>query len=121
MVAFLWCIGRSWIPVRFPILWGLDRRWLHWDGNTNSVMERNVGQAMGLGAVADAKQFHSTLRPADLHRLEELARGLKPPAWPGAFGRVDKGEYRQGKDLYDANCASCHERQEPGKLGWAPD
>ena len=38
-------------PVSYPPLWGFaDRTWLHWDGNTNSALERNIGQALGLGA-----------------------------------------------------------------------
>lgn len=104
-------------PVRYPFLWGLDKRWLHWDGNTMSVMERNVGQALGLGGVADPKTFSSTLLPANLHELELVAKKLKPPAWPAAFGAVNRNsdEYKLGAKVYAANCAACHDRQEEVK------
>ncbi|HUR56055.1 MAG TPA: di-heme-cytochrome C peroxidase, partial [Gemmataceae bacterium] len=101
-------------PVRYPFLWGLDKRWLHWDGNTMSVMERNVGQALGLGGVTDAKTLSSTLLPGNLHELEQVAKKLKPPAWPAAFGAVNRNsdEYKIGAKLYAANCAACHEKQD---------
>jgi mono/diheme cytochrome c family protein len=105
-------------PVRFPALWVLGptldpKLWLHWDGNTNSVMERNIGQALGLGAVAnpDPRNPWSTIRPRNLHKLELYARKLKAPRWPEAFGAVDRNskEYRDGKALYASICARCHD------------
>ena len=41
-------------PVRYPAIWALDNRhWVHWDGNTNSIAERNAGQAAApYGAIA---------------------------------------------------------------------
>ena len=105
-------------PVRYPILWGLDKRWLHWDGNTMSIMERNMGQALGLGAVADPVSRSSTLLPGSLHELERVARKLQPPAWPDALGKIDRDadEFKAGAKLYAANCAACHERQEAVKV-----
>ena len=39
-------------PVSYPAPWMVNQTyWLHWDGNTNSVIERNIGQALGRGAV----------------------------------------------------------------------
>jgi hypothetical protein len=101
-------------PVRYPFLWGLSDRWLHWDGNTRSVMERNVGQALGLGGVADPRTLSSTLIPGNLHELERVVRKLKPPAWPAALGKIDRAsdDYKRGADLYAAHCAKCHDRQE---------
>jgi mono/diheme cytochrome c family protein len=103
-------------PVRFPALWVLGPKpdpkfWLHWDGNTNSMMERNIGQSLGLGAVADPTNFWSTVRPKDLHTLEGYARKLKPPQWPKAFGAVDSvsKDYENGKKLYQTYCAGCHD------------
>src|SRR5262249_49498107 len=38
-------------PVSYPALWMINQTfWMHWDGNTNSVIERNIGQALGQGA-----------------------------------------------------------------------
>ena len=50
-------------PVSFPFIWdvpdtiqersGSEPVWIHYDANTNSVLERNIGQALGMGAVFD--------------------------------------------------------------------
>ena len=50
--------------------------WLQWGANTNSVMERNIGQALGVGALFDAKTFSSTVRIDNLHQLETLAYNI---------------------------------------------
>lgn len=96
-------------PVSYPHLWGLNfAQWLHWDGNTNSVMERNLGQALGLGAIFEDGGYHSTLRPRDIGRLEDLARKIKSPVWPACFGGIDKEKARKGERIYQQNCAGCH-------------
>ena len=60
-------------PVSFPHLWGVNQvEWFHWDGNTNSFMERNIGQAMGLGAIAVLETGASTISPLNIHTLESL-------------------------------------------------
>src|SRR5262245_7018854 len=99
-------------PVRYPAIWSLDNRhWVHWDGNTNSLAERNVGQALGLGALVDPRTMRSTLLPVNLYLLEDYVRTLRPPAWPTAWGAIDptSAEYALGKRRYAEQCASCHE------------
>ena len=108
-------------PVSFPHLWGIRQlEWFHWDGNTNSFMERNIGQAMGLGAIADIETGASTILPLQIHTLETLFSQLAPPHWPeDQFGAVDSGSepYRRGAALYLQHCATCHDRQEGGQKG----
>jgi hypothetical protein len=102
-------------PVRYPAIWALgNRHWVHWDGNTNSIAERNAGQALGLGALVDLRTMRSTLLPVNLYRLEDYVRKLPAPSWPTAFGAVDptSAEFGKGKKLYAEHCASCHEGQE---------
>jgi len=99
-------------PVRFPSIWELSgRKWLHWDANTNSVLERNIGQALGLGALA-TPDGHSTVLPRNLHRLEEVVRKLKAPAWPAAFPAIDKEKAKSGQKVYEKYCARCHDKGE---------
>jgi hypothetical protein len=96
-------------PVSYPHLWRFaDVAWLHWDANTNSVMERNLGQALGVGAVYDRQSNRSTLNPVHIHRLETLARLLPEPRWPSAFPPIDSGRARQGSGLFRQRCAGCH-------------
>jgi len=95
--------------VSFPHLWGFGQvPWLHYDNNTNTVMERNLGQALGVGAVWDRTTFQSTLNPGNIHRLETVARRIPVPAWPAAFPRIDPARAAQGAALYGAQCAACH-------------
>ena len=106
-------------PVSFPHLWGVGQlKWFHWDGNTNSFMERNIGQAMGLGAIADLETGASTISASNIHTLETLFSQLTPPKWPeDQFGAVDTASerYRRGATLYVQHCATCHDRQEGGQ------
>lgn len=97
-------------PISYPHLWGLAQvPYLHWDANTTSVLERNAGQAIGLGAVFDADTFESTLLVDNLNELERLALKITPPAWPvKAFGAIDTARAARGKDLFAKHCLECH-------------
>jgi mono/diheme cytochrome c family protein len=97
-------------PVSYPWLWGFARNvWLHYDANTNSVMERNMGQALGVGAVFDRYTAQSTLQPLEIHQLERLARGIEAPRWPvEMFGPLDPAKQRRGEAIFNRECARCH-------------
>ena len=95
--------------VSFPHLWGFAQtRWLHYDANTTSVMERNLGQALGVGGVWDRKTFQSTLNPRNIHQLEMIARRIPVPRWPAAFPAIDAAKAAQGEAIFGAQCAGCH-------------
>ena len=106
-------------PVSFPFIWSVpdnigrkaaDFKWIHYDGNTNSILERNIGQALGMGAVFDPKTYESTLRIANLHRLEVLTHKLQPPAWPeGVLGAIDQAKAQKGEQIFEEKCAACHQ------------
>src|SRR4029453_11935768 len=70
-------------PVSFPHIWGIETTaWLQGGANMNSVMERNIGQSLGGGAVYDLKSFATTSRLDNLNPLEHLMYKLTPPSWP---------------------------------------
>ena len=97
-------------PISYPHLWNLNEmKWLHWDENSTSLLERNVGQALGLGAVFDPKTFESTVVVAHLEELETLARKIQSPAWPVAeFGKIDEAKKTKGREVFVARCQNCH-------------
>ena len=99
-------------PVSFPHMWGIETTaWLQWGANMNSVMERNIGQSLGVGAVFDAETYATTSRLDNLNKLEHLVYKLTPPEWPTqVFGAIDDAKAARGHDLYDRHCASCHEK-----------
>ncbi len=97
-------------PVSIPHIWGLEYTgWLQWGANTNSVMERNIGQALGVGALFDPKTFESTVRLENLHQLEGLAYKITPPKWPDTFPPIDSARADRGRALFYQHCAGCHE------------
>lgn len=106
-------------PVSFPFIWSVpdnigrqaaDFKWIHYDGNTNSILERNIGQALGMGAVFDPKTYESTLRIGNLHRLELLTHKLAPPQWPGdVLGAIDPDKAQRGEQIFNEKCAGCHQ------------
>jgi hypothetical protein len=108
-------------PVSFPFVWSVpdnigrkpeDFGWIHYDGDTNSILERNIGQALGMGAVFDPETYESTLRIGNLHRLEVLTHKLQPPKWPaGVLGAIDEVKAQKGEQIFNEKCAGCHQNR----------
>jgi cytochrome c2 len=108
-------------PVSFPFIWnvpdttqqrspGEEPRWIHYDGNTNSILERNIGQALGMGAVFDPITYESTLRIGNLHRLEVLTHKLQAPVWPAdILGAIDQAKAEKGAAIFQDKCQNCHQ------------
>ncbi|MXP65339.1 cytochrome c [Roseomonas sp. M0104] len=90
--------------VDFPSLWLQAPRQgmhLHWDGNNDSVEERNRSAGFGTGAVPAL---------ADDASLAAIAAWLRtprnvPPPWPFP---VDPARAARGAALYAGLCAGCH-------------
>ena len=109
-------------PVSFPFIWdvpdttqqrsGKEAVWIHYDGNTNSILERNIGQALGMGAVFDPETYESTLRIANLHRLEVLTHKLSAPKWPAdILGTIDEAKAKVGEKIFSDKCRNCHDNR----------
>jgi len=91
-----------------PSLWNQRTReglWLHWDGNNNSVDERNKSAAIGAGATPDSIDL------AALDRIATWILDLRPPAYPAS--RINAGLASTGRPLYQQHCASCHDVGQP--------
>jgi len=96
--------------VSYPHLWGIEKtKWLHWNGNTNSVLARNIGQALGVGGVVNLTTFDTSVLIDNLPVLEQLAYRLRPPRWPAFLPRPFPPSVERGAALYHAHCASCHD------------
>ena len=98
-------------PVSIPDLFRLETyEWIHCDGNTTSVMQRNIAQAIALGADYDKKTYVSRVLPRNLHRLEEVAKKVVEPKWPEEWlGPIDQAKAARGAKLYEQHCLSCHQ------------
>jgi mono/diheme cytochrome c family protein len=98
-----------------PSLWNQRMReglWLHWDGNNNSLEERNKSAAIGAGATPDSLDL------AALDRVANWILDLKPPAFPPE--RIDAARAAAGRPIYQQNCASCHDIGQP-RVGQVTD
>jgi mono/diheme cytochrome c family protein len=95
--------------VSYPALWDLYRtKSFHYDSNTNSFLERNIGQALGVGAVYSKADYSSTIRLINLHELDRLASKLRAPKWPKAFGDLNQQRIGRGKVIFENRCQKCH-------------
>jgi hypothetical protein len=87
----------------FMTIWNQKLRddlWVHWDGNNNSVAERNLSAAIGAGATPASLDFPR------IERIRSWIWSLKPPVYPY---EIDHGLARTGGALYERQCARCHE------------
>jgi hypothetical protein len=98
-------------PVSFPYMWGLKTTaWLQWGANINSVMERNIGQTLGVGARFDSN-FVTTSRLDNLNLIEKRVYKLTAPEWrEDMLGTVDRASADRGKPIYEKLCSNCHEK-----------
>lgn len=86
----------------YPAIWRQRPREgmnLHWDGNNDSVSERNLSAALGAGVTP------VTVDRAAIARIEDWMWDLPAPRFPG---QIDEAKAGQGEQLYGRYCASCH-------------
>jgi len=89
----------------FPSIWNQQPRehmHLHWDGNNDSVDERNLSAALGAG-VTPVTVDHNRLK-----LIRDWIWTLPPPRYPSYPGEINPTEAARGRVLYEAHCASCH-------------
>lgn len=104
--------------VSYPWIWGIESRsMVHYNANTNSVVLRNMGQSLGLGAVI-RKDGTPTSNVYNLNRLELLVHKIKFPQWQEIFKKVSifdsnfkvkDDKIVKGRQIYMNSCAQCHE------------
>ncbi len=108
-------------PTSIPhLFYSRDIDWFHADGNTTSLLERNVAQGIALGASVDETTNVSSLVAKNLNQLQAITEKLTKPAWPAeVFGAIDSEKAARGKALFenrqveeaDGNrytCRDCH-------------
>jgi mono/diheme cytochrome c family protein len=97
----------------FMSIWDQQSReglWLHWDGNNDSLDERNLSASIGAGAtpLTLSKDFNM----AGVERIKQWTLTLPAPRYPFA---IDYAKAEAGRPVYEARCAACHE---PGRKGF---
>jgi mono/diheme cytochrome c family protein len=106
--AVLFGAPQAYAPVKYGLVWNAgERRWVHWDGNTQSPIGRNLLAALGLGAPLLGKRGQLDL--AVVRRHTDLSQTIRAPRYPFA---LEETAARRGASLYAARCASCHDGPE---------
>lgn len=97
-------------PVSIPQLFDYAHfKWVHWDGNTTAVAERDYAQAIALGADFDPTTGDSAVLPSSVIQLELTAHQFTAPQWPeDILGAIDQQKTARGGELFDRHCAVCH-------------
>jgi hypothetical protein len=72
---------------------------LHWDGNNDSLDERNVSAAIGAGATPDSVEFET------IKHVATWLKTLRPPPSPN---HPDPAAVARGRDVFMRQCRGCH-------------
>ena len=86
----------------FPSLWNQAPRegmHLHWDGDNDSVDERNLSASLGAGVTP------VTVDHASLKRVRDWIWKMPPPKYPYP---VDAAVSARGATIYAQHCLDCH-------------
>ncbi len=110
-------------PVKYGLVWNVaNRHWVHWDGNTQSPLARNLLASLGLGAPLQG--HHGDLDFVLVKRQTDLSELIQPPRYPFA---IDTELAKRGAGHFEAKCASCHSGPEndtrlhsPAEIGTQP-
>jgi len=108
-------------PVSYPYVWNIWKfDWVQYNGSVSQPLARNVGEALGVGAVVPMKsamglplppgeRFRTSVDIPGLLRIEHVLHRLRPPQWPTEiFGPVDKDKVARGETLFKQRCQECH-------------
>ncbi|SHG86361.1 hypothetical protein SAMN02745157_4962 [Kaistia soli DSM 19436] len=99
----------------YPAIWNQRPREgmnLHWDGNNDSVAERDLSAALGAGVTPRSVDRHS------IGRIEAWMRDLPPPPFPMPKA-IDPVKVAEGRVLFSHYCSDCH--GQAGQAGYDYD
>jgi len=88
----------------FPAIWRQRPREgmnLHWDGNNDSVAERNLSAALGAGVTP------ATVDRQSIARIEAWMWDLPAPVFPQA-DKINTAKALEGKEIFRTSCSACH-------------
>lgn len=114
--------NRATAPVNFPYLWNIwNLNWVQYNGSVRQPMSRNIGEALGVGAIThfidlgtgalspEPERWRTSIPVRNLNALETLLESIQPPHWPqGVLGQIDGVRAKRGAQLFSQNCAGCH-------------
>lgn len=119
LVAKNYQVGAA--PVSFPPVWNIWKfDWVQYNGSVAQPLARNIGEAMGVGAILRLRnsvgeplpkeqRFDSSVLIHNLQKIERTLQTLRPPQWPSdLLGEPNAQLALEGKDIFDDHCQKCH-------------
>jgi energy-coupling factor transporter ATP-binding protein EcfA2 len=115
-------VGPADAPTSIPPLWDTPHHdYLNWNGSAHGggildagLLARNVSEVIGVFGEFEIPEqtgrlgYPSSIRVRNIVELQNTTKTLSSPVWPDEFPKIDVGAAEKGKDLYAANCLSCH-------------
>ena len=110
-------------PTSYPYIWDTPQHdYVEWNGSqTNSslgALARNVGEVIGVFGEIETEPgswlglydsgYSSSIRAAELRKLEKTVAKLHSPLWPDFFPAIDQDKVAKGRVLYEEHCIQCH-------------
>lgn len=108
-------------PVSYPYVWNIWKfDWVQYNGSVSQPLARNIGEALGVGAVLRLtdpygnpipaeQRFDSSVIIENLNAIEHTLQKLTPPRWPEELlGAIDQPMAARGKVLFETHCQGCH-------------
>ncbi len=115
-------------PVSYPYVWNIWKfDWVQYNASVSQPLARNVGEALGVGAIAPLRsdmfeplpgreRYRSTVDVPGLTRIEHTLQLLRPPRWPeDLLGAIDRNKAAAGGALFELHCRGCHGPNVSGK------
>lgn len=108
-------------PVSYNYVWDTPRMdWVQYTGDAKNAgigsLERNIGELVGVFGHVNVTEpgweesgYSSSIKVNNLVEIEETLKTLNSPQWPSIFPAIDQTRAARGKELYEENCASCHQ------------
>ncbi len=126
-------------PVSFPPIWSTPWfSWAQYDASVQNELVRNAGEALGVNAKVNLREyanaqlptFKSSVEMLNIYWFERMLagshpldgekgfKGLQAPRWADAAGlfpsdpawKIDENLVTVGRDLYRKHCVECHRR-----------
>lgn len=99
-------------PVKYGFAWNLsERRWVHWDGNMDQPIARNLGAALGLGCPMEGQGRR--LDFSLVQKQTDVSEKIRAPDYPW---EIDSAAAARGMKHYADQCARCHDVGDEARL-----
>lgn len=101
-----------------PFIWDYtDSKWIFASGVTNSMLERNMAQAIALVTDFNWDSLETTASIKKLQVVSDYASKIEPPVWnQEILGKINTEFAEEGKQIFKQECLHCHSTSKPNGI-----